>query len=183
MPRELYRDSAAPTLDVGVRARLRRLDLGLEVTFCSLAVDPLTSRPLITDDGGVIRHPVWTVWSLGSDGVYRYVSEHQHFGHEQVARLESDLARAMAPRKIIRSLMERQLEGRQRGIAHAREERAYARKQNRRRINDLVVHGKRGVRAPKIVSYPGQTTRRTPTAEIPLTDREAGWESRHAEGN
>lgn len=175
MPTQLYRDSAAPTLDVGVRARLKRLDPNLEVTFSELAINPATSRPIETRDGSFIRDPWWMVWSRGSDGVWRLAAQYRQFGHREVAKLEADAARFMRPSEILERRRRAQQEKRDREMERSRERRSDVRKANRRRIKDLF-DGKIGVRQANIASYPGQTRRGTP-GTVRMDPREDGWET------
>jgi len=106
----------------------------------------------------------------------RWVSSYQSFGHAEVLKLERDLARFMSPSEVLRRLLEAREHYLKRERCRFEDRHSQIRKANSKRIGDLVFEGKSGLRTRKIVSYPGQVNRGTPTEEFLADSEEDGWE-------
>lgn len=183
-----YNHAGGPTIDVSVERRLRRLDRCLFVTWSPWALDPLTGRPIetkgaidpVTGDvvpAGTIESPEYHLWRRdeNSSKVF-WVSSYRHFGHAQVAKLEGDLARFMSPSAMLQKMMEARDRVLRKGREDYEDYHNQLSKANESRIHDLVFAGKSGRRTRKVVSYPGQTNRGTPTEEFLADPEEDGWE-------
>jgi len=171
-----FHHSAAPAPDLGVVRRMRRLDPDLFLTWSPFALSGTTGQPLSGPTGRPVRYPQWYLWLRCPDGKTRFINSFQTFDHRNVAALESDLARFIAPRQVLaRRIMES--DARRKRLEEAAQGRrmdAYA--ANKSRIRDLFVDGKIHDRRPaRAYSAPGVSSRGTP-GDVPTSAKEAGWE-------
>lgn len=180
--RNLYTDRCGPSVDPSALARMRRLDRGLAVTYSSVSINPLTSRPLETRLG-LVRDPAFHLWSRDPDGrwwLVRSFPAAEGFGHREVARLEADVARRMSPSEILERHLSGVADRREAGLAIHRGYHSDLLKANRRRIENLLNLDDRtqdrGDRQARMFSYPGQSSRATPGL-LKKDAREDGWES------
>ncbi len=179
---EPFNDSSGPSLDHGLELRLAKLDKRLKVTYSPWALDPMTASPIIDAlTGQPIAEPAQHLWFRDANGKYRHVEQflmsEGGFGHLNVSYLEAnkratetykpgELFRILEQRKLLTQEIERR-----RHHAH-RLDKAQA---NKKRIADLVFHGKSGRRQAKVSSFPGQVRHSTP-GDILTDAREDGWE-------
>lgn len=157
---------------------MKRLDSCLFVTFSEWFLDGLTGQPVKTTWGELVQDPSWYLWRRDRDtGEVHFVSMYKYFGHEQVARLEADLARFLSPDEIIR----RTTEARTARLRQARETFAQVQQDkiaaNKSRIVDLM-NGKSGFRTVRSYSYSGQKNRSSSAEQQQVLKdaREDGWE-------
>jgi len=192
---ELYTDTDAPAIDIGVLKRLKRLDPRLRITFSRYAINYLTSRPSMIHNwdydtcpdsstrihrrngAAYLLDPAYHLWSQGGDGRWRHVQAYPAeggFTDRHVKALEGDVAR----RFTISEILDRRERARQAAKEKAerdhKEERRDILNANQSRIRDLL-DGKTGTRQAKIMSYGGQGKRGTP-GTVRMDDREDGWE-------
>lgn len=176
---EPFHASDGPSLDYGLEQRLRRIDPRLKVTFSHWSIDPVSGRP-IECQGQPIHDPAQHLWFCGPMG-WRYVDclpmSEGGFSHANAALLEINkrAVESQRPELIARAIAERRaLKERREKLSHLnwRHDRAQA---NKKRIGDLVFHGKSGRRQANPSSFPGQTNRSTP-GDVLKDAREDGWE-------
>lgn len=163
-------------LDPSVKARLARLDPNLEVTFSPYLVDPETRTVIETDaEAEPVHDPQFYLWIKCPDGKKRLVNLYSHFGHEQCAALESDLARFHNPMEvlaIVAGVREKLKQAKKDEFQQLQRDKIAA---NRNRIHDLIFEGKDGTRQAKPFSAPGLGSRSTP-GTITMDPKEDGWE-------
>lgn len=178
----LYHESDGPSLDHGLRERLKRLDSRLKLTYSSFAIDPQSGQPIHDAlTGAPVSEPAHHLWYRQLDGQWHHCDmfpmDRGGFGYLNMRFLEINkkTTETLKPEQLFH-LMEDKRKVKQelekRGHADYRQQRAKA---NAKRIGDLVFHGKSGERQARISSYPGQTNHSTPGTV--LSDaREDGWE-------
>lgn len=163
-------------VDPSVLARLARLDKKLEVTFSYYLLDPETRQVIeAVDDGKPIWDPHYYLWIDCPDGRTRLVSMYPFFGHEEVLKLEDDVARRNDAMEILAIAAGVRDEMRKKMMADFRQEQADKVAANRKRISDLIFEGKDGTRQAKPFSAPGVSSRGTP-GRIIMDPKEDGWE-------
>jgi hypothetical protein len=193
---ERYNDSAAPKLDQGVEARLKRLDPKLRVTFSMYAIDQLTSFPIPVNVGpewvdepeinkvrrfgntNVVLDPAFHLWVQDPEGRWHLLNSYpaeMGFGHREVAKLEADVARYMRPSDIIAKIHEQKLARERKAKKDHAEERRDIIKANKSRIHDLLFEDKGGERDGKFMSGAG-LNRRGNMGTVRKDDEEDGWE-------
>ena len=186
-----HSDAGAPALDLGVQSRLRRLDPRLRVTWSQWSLDPFSGKPITARRTGErIYAPGYTLW-IYSRGAWEFVREYcclreidgavveihpsLVFGHREVAALEADPARTMSAREILRRESQKKEDAKEKRSNNYDEGRDDFCRANARRMFDLAVDGKSGVRQARIASYPGQSVRSTPGSFL-SDPKEDGWE-------
>ena len=180
-----HSDAAAPSIDRGVTARMRRLDPNLTVTWSEHALDIVTGNKIIARKGmdpvtgerhgGAVFSPRFYLWRRDDvSPALHYVADYPRFGHYEVRKLEGDLARFLSPTAIMRKMAEARATVSKRELASRAEYHKDKAAANESRINDLVFGGKDGRRAGKSFSYGGQKTRATP-GDVSVNGREDGW--------
>lgn len=187
-----YNSTDAPAIDRGVKARLRRLDRDLFLSFSKYAIHPGTGQPLPLRgrmDDGIEQYerrsgdllliaPAWHLWVRDSDGRIHLVNSYpaeSGFGHREVAALEADAARFMTPSEIVEIARQRRMERDRKRRQEYRDRHADITKANWGRIRDLC-NGKSGYRERRIISGPGMGSRGAATERILTDAREDGWE-------
>lgn len=173
---EPHSHASAPSLDLGVERRLRRLDRQLRATWSPYSVDSLTGQ-VIEHCGRPVEDPCWHLWRKDECSTHHFyvMPIGEYFGHEQVARLERDVARHMSPDEILRRHRARAEDRKALELRRKEEAQQDKIKANESRIADLVFGGKSGRRDGKVFSYPGQKSHATP-GTVMKDAKEDGWE-------
>ncbi len=195
---ELFNDSSGPSVDLGVLARMRRLDANLYLTFSTYGINPETTAPMEIKIGPdfamyenmdrfhrrgnawFIYDPSYYLWTKDPEGRWVLVNTYPAvtgFGHREVQKLEADVARTMRPSDIVAAIYEHKerREAKAKADEHQAKDDVFV--ANKSRMHDLMFEGKTGRRQAKIVSYAGQKNRSTP-GDILSDAREDGWELR-----
>jgi hypothetical protein len=179
-----------PSIEPGVKRRLKRLDTYLRVTFSPYALDTLTGRPIQMDgyaeDGsylsGALIDPAHFLWRKDPNSSHHFFvrsySVHTGgFGHLEVLHLEADVARHRSPSEAWRFLKA----ATDRNLARkAKVHKDYL--SDKVRANQSlaldIAQGRRTDRTAKAVSYPGQTSHTSSheQSRIVLSNRELGVE-------
>jgi hypothetical protein len=183
----------APSLDLSVENRLRRMDKNLVLTWSPYALNPDSGKPIehsgrldpdpdapVFRRGQPIHDPGWYLWRKDTHSSHHFfVCGYKEFGHPELDRLESDLAKLYSPEKILKLVRDRADERRAKGRAAYKAHKRDVRRANTKRIGDLVFEGKDGYRAARVTSYGGQTDRRSSGERdrIWMDNKEAGWET------
>jgi hypothetical protein len=160
------------TVDRSVLNRMRRLDRKLLVTFSPYALDPVTGNPIAGDgidendnilQGQPIPDPAFYLWRRHD--IYGYVlvciyPVSKGFGHLEVLKLESDLARFHTPADAWRIVYDKTERLRQSRIRHESSELRAKALDNKKLMLDAAA-GDDGFfrRSGKGFSYAGQTSR------------------------
>lgn len=188
---------AAPSIDRGVEARLRRLDPSLRLTWSPYALDVFSGNPILTTGcvnpdvspgeveyvapGRPVDDPSFYLWRKSDTCshhfyVMAFPTPDPGFTYRQVLALERDLARFLSPREILSTMTE--AADRRAKQAKAAQEQLQLDKiaANESRINDLVLNGRSGTRDGKAFSAPGVSRRSTP-GRVFMDPREDGWET------
>lgn len=197
MIRDLYSDSDAPALDLGIQGRLHRLDDRLALTWSRWQIDLRTSQPIETcmdamtglvcaprrieqvDPGTRKPHPCWHLWIRQPEGVYLYVRQYAEFGHQQVENLEADPARKIGADAVLADAKDdlaTQLERRKTRAEERRREMLAANHQRVQKLVDGVTDSAVGMRTGKFTSHQGQKNRSS-LGPVAMDSREAGWVS------
>ena len=174
--------SSAPAIEPGVRKRLKRLDPDLFLTFTPQSIDPLTGS-VVLYRGKPVKAPHFLLWVKHSDGSVHFVNVYAKFGHEEVGKLERDVARIWAPKDIQRNMRE----ARQKRLTKQRELQAQRHKDklnaNKRKLAEITPvalggEGKTDHRDVKIFGGPGMGNLSKDTSGKYLfpDGKETGWE-------
>lgn len=163
-------------VDPSVLARLKRLDKRLEVTFSPYSLDPETRGVIEAYDGKPVHDPHYYLWIDCPDGKNRLVGMYTKFDHEEVAKLEGDLARRHNAMEILQLIAGAKDKMRERKVGAWKQQLMDKIAANKRRIEDLVFDGKDGTRQAKPFSAPGVGSRATPGL-IQMDPKEDGWET------
>jgi len=176
------------SVDRSVLNRLRRLDRRLRVCFSPYALDPLTGR-VIEMDGygedcerltGALRDPAYYLWHKSDRYGWSLVNTTPvtaGFGHIDVLRLESDIARHRSPEEAWRLLHGKRERQRRAQVKSAKNLLTDKAVDNKKLIRDAAA-GDDGffLRQPKAFGYGNQKTR-TSSGEgglIIRSDKELG---------
>jgi hypothetical protein len=178
-----------PAPDRGVLDSLLRLDRGLRVGWSEYYLDLTTSppKPLITNRGKAIPWPRWHCF-LRKGGVLHHLfiwqtAEGQGFrplSQALVDKLLTDVGRKHTGEEIASMIEDGALRERARLKAKFVELRQEEFKENATQIR-RVLDDPAALQAPaqkrdmKIVSYEGQSVRRTVNDALPTTPEERGW--------
>lgn len=169
-------DSAAPSLDRSILARLRRLDPQLVVTWHPYSIDPFVGGTLLTRWGAPVPDPSWYLWRRDDNSSHHFlVAIYKDFGHEQVRKLEADVFRYMSPEEVSRAIRENQSRIHDQKRAAKEQLQRDKIKANAGPIHDLVFGNRPTRRDAKVMSYGGQRNRGS-RGQVDIDPREAGWE-------
>lgn len=177
-----YHAADAPAVDPGVVARMKRVHPGLRLTFSPYALDLLNGHPILVEDTGQpVYDPAWYLWlkdSVTSHHIFlnMFSMDEGGFGHRNCESLESDIARRMSPGQIGQWLRAREGSMLAKKQADFRQTQTDKVEANEKRINDLILEGKSGVRDKKVFSYKGQHSRDNVGAVVYKDAKEDGWE-------
>jgi hypothetical protein len=182
----------APAIDRGVLARLRRLDPQLRVTWARYSLDPYTGKVILGSGrldpesgariAGPVGDPAFYLWRKDECSSHHFfVACFPQFGHAEVLRLESDIARFARAQDIGPMLRQRAEEARQRKLAANKQLRADKVVANKSRLHDLVFGEndarRYGFREARAFGYAGQGSH-TSSAEgglVRVDNEKDGW--------
>lgn len=182
-----WSDADAPSVDPGVLARMKRLDRQLHVTWTRYTPDPITGQPAIGIPGvdphtgdyieaRPIEDPAFHLWRQDeTSSQWHWVSSYAYFGHQQVAKLEADVARYMNPDEIMRARAAA-IDARFKRVKDARDEQHVEKlKANRSVMNDTLFGKNRQHRDGRIFSGAG-VKYRGGSGTVERSQKEMGWE-------
>lgn len=188
-------DTDGPKVDPAVLRALRTLDPNLVVTWHRWAIDPLTGQKIIvtdpktdpmtgdTPEKGPIYAPAFHLWRRDDlSSHYFWVTCSPEFNHLNVKKLEADLARVMDPQDIPRLLRLRDETHREHRLKSGKDDVGALIRANWTKIKRSFEGDDKDTRGAKLISGPGLTKRSTP-GDVPLTPKEAGWESPDRKSN
>lgn len=179
-----------PSIEPGVKRRLRRLDRQLRVTFSPYSLDTFTGYPILmngmNEDGyylrGPAKDPAHYLWRKDPCSSHHFfvMSYSVHtggFGHLQVRHLEGDIARHLSPEHAWRAVKEATDRNLARKAVHHKQYLRDKTVANKDLAWD-IVNGKHVTRSAKVMSYSGVGSRLSSyeKGEVRLDNRELGVE-------
>lgn len=179
----MYRSEDGPKPDPAVLRQLRRVEPRAYPVWRNYWMDATTGRRLYRDDGKPVYAPQWWIFKKCHDGVDRLLFRTPHFDNRVWRAIEADAVRHKHEREIHEMIEDAARDRQAKADAKIAHDNADFHAANKKKLATLLqgdnykITDSRGMnRESNPTSYAGQTRRNTVGTQVPISDKEAGWE-------